>query len=824
MKRIKQHGPTIDDVKHSIEFASGETQDGASTTDQYKYIPVEVLGRRGYGKEPSWSQIPEMPFSEFIAGIRKRNWQHPSFDAKAGRWDVVIYEDSGRFLRPVFPGYRALVTRPDGSQAWANLPWPGQETYPYDYMSGGGPGGVWRFKRDAGKPRTVADWGYNQAFREIFAAYEPRLTAKGRKQWSEMVVLNHKERGMWDCPGEKLLGVSFRRTTPEISLAGFWDKLPAMAFLGFSLTFVFIAIGLGILKPRKQMPSDPLQAMEFAQSKAKARKDGKTDVRFSDVAGIESVKQDLMEIVSFLKDPSKASRTGAKAPKGVLLEGPPGTGKTLIAKAVAGEAAVPFYQMSGSEFVEVIVGVGAARVRDLFKRARARAEVGGCIIFVDEIDAIGIKRADVGQETNEEREQTLNQLLTEMDGFASDSGVVFIAATNRADLLDPALLRAGRFDRKIRVQRPDEKGRLDILRVHARRFQLDPSVDLSQLARDLLGLSGAELENVLNEGALEAVRRMALHEQETGKSAGGPDCPSSITMGDLNHAVDRITQGVRRPPLVPAGPGAEERRLAHPQMRTFAATEAGRAVVATLLRDEHGRIESLERVSIVPRGSTLSRTIFARGTDEDYVVTTRGKLLDRLRALLAGRAAQEVVLGAATTYDAEALGAAVRVALKMVTSYGMGAGPLQRWAPVIEGQQPLMVSFDGDVLGTQAQVSDFPPSPEALHAAEREALQLVLACYGDALAILRSNKHILIPLMEELLIQEELTAESVRLLAMSRGGFRAVQEGTSGTGEWGQVALQASDDLLDTLCRELRALRSPQAPAKPVESVEQYLS
>jgi len=733
-----------------------------------------------------------------------------------------VYEDSGRMIRPVFPGYRVVVTREDGSQAWCNLPRAGQEAFLEDYMSGGGPGGVWRLKRSLGRPVSVQDWGYNQVFQEIFAAYEPRLTPKGKRQWQTKVVLDHRQRDLWDCPAEGTLAVHFTRTNPEFSLQPLVDKLPAVAFMTFAFTFVFGAIAYGIFRTKKQMPSDPLQAMEFAQSKAKARKDGQTEVRFEDVAGIETVKEDLMEIVSFLKDPAKASRLGAKAPKGVLLEGPPGTGKTLIAKAIAGEAGVPFYQMSGSEFVEVIVGVGAARVRDLFKRARARADMGGCIIFVDEIDAIGIKRAGVGQETNEEREQTLNQLLTEMDGFASDTGVVFIAATNRADLLDPALLRAGRFDRKVRVTRPDERGRLAILRVHARRFQLHDSVDLPQLARDLLGMSGAQLENVLNEGALEAIRRMGLWEEANpGRRAGdSPDCPTSITAADVDQAVDRITQGVRRPSLVPGGAANGDRRRANPQMRALAATEAGKAVVALSLRQEHGRLEELERISVVPRGFTLSRAVFARGTDEDYAVTTKGKLLDRLRALLAGRAGQEVLLGEATTYDAESLEVALMMALKMVSSYGFG-GELYRWAPSLPtfDNSAFIAAFDGDILGHLAQETNFPPSDGTLHRVKQDTLRTLLGAYGDAVGTIRANRALADDIAAELLVHEELDARAIEEIVARHGGIRRAAGGeageageggpgeagpgvgAAGTGDWGRQALETGADDLARLIR-----------------------
>ena len=740
-----------------------------------------------------------MPLTTFLRGLRQRNWQHPSYVPQSQPWQLDIYEDAGRLLRPIFPGFRVLVTKSDGSQFWVPVTRPGKSTVRLeDTMAGGGPGGVWGVRRGSEGGRAgPADVGYHMVFEEIFNAFEPRLTAKGRAMWDKYLMIDHTKPGLWDCPGENLLKVQFARTRPEFSLAGFWDKLPSILFIGFAFSFTFVAIGLGIFKPRKQMPSDPLQAMEFAQSKAKARKDGATDVAFDDVAGIDNVKADLLEIVAFMKDPKGAGgRAGARAPKGVLLEGPPGTGKTLIAKAVAGEAGVPFYQMSGSEFVEVIVGVGAARVRDLFKRARARAEAGGCVIFVDEIDAIGIKRADVGQETNEEREQTLNQLLTEMDGFASDSGVMFIAATNRADLLDPALLRAGRFDRKVRVQRPDEKGRLAILKVHARRFNLAPDVDLEQLARDLLGLSGAELENVLNEGALEAVRRLAL--AESAKDISGEDL---VTRRDLDAAVDRITQGVRRPALVPGGVATSDLRQSHPQMRAFAVTEGGRAVVASVLRQVHGHLEPLERVSVVPRGSTMARCVFARGTDEAYVVTRRGKLLDQLVVLMSGRVAQEELLGYAATYDVEAMAEANRLALKMATAYGMEGSSFQvgssipRWAPPPSALTGGITNqlFDGDTFGLQAQEANVPPSDESVFRANQAALRLLLEAEAVARATVRANREVVQDVVMALLEKEELRNDDLVAIATQRGGFREMETETETArpGSWGWEALRA---------------------------------
>jgi len=458
-------------------------------------------------------------------------------------------------------------------------------------------------------------------FEQLFEAYEQRLSPKALQDVSRNGWTKRARGAAYDCPADRHLNISFNYTPPEITLHGVWEMLPAVAFYAFGMSFLAAALAIGIFRPRKQMPTDMFQAMEFAQSKGTARKDGMTDVKFADVGGLGPTIHEMMDVVQFLKDPAKYAALDARPPKGILLSGDPGVGKTLVAKAIAGEAGVPFYQMAGSEFVEAIVGVGAARVRDLFRRARAQAP---CIIFVDEIDALGIRRAAAGVKTNEEREQTLNQLLSEMDGFKTDSGVVFVAATNRPDLLDAALVRAGRFDRKIVIRRPDEAGREEILHIHARRHVLSPSVNLAQLAKDLPGLSGAELGNVLNEAALEAVRRDG-HE---------------IIPEDVYGAVDRVLQGIRRPSLPDR----------FPIKRSMAAHEAGTAIIATLLYRKSGKIEPVERISIVPRGRDWSRTIYARGKDEDYVIMTKGRLMDRVRVILAGRAAEEVMFGVPSTY------------------------------------------------------------------------------------------------------------------------------------------------------------------------------
>ena len=332
------------------------------------------------------------------------------------------------------------------------------------------------------------------------------------------------------------------------------------------------------------------------------------EVTLEDAGGLENIVEDLNEVIAFLKNPESFKRLGAKPPKGLLMEGGPGVGKTLIAKAIAGEAEVPFYSMSGAEFVEIIVGVGAARVRDLFKRARLNAP---CLIFVDEIDALGTKRAAAGTRGTEEHEQTLNQLLTEMDGFTPDTGVAFIGATNRADLLDPALMRPGRFDRKVTVPQPGIDARAKILQIHLAKRNVDPDIDTLQLAKNLPGLS-AELANICNEAAAVAVRRGA----------------DRIETSDVMEATDRVTNGLRHP--IPN----KDNDVVHRMTRH----ELGHALVATVLYEANGLIEPVERVSIIPRGRDPTQTTYNRKRDEDYLFPTRARLLERVQVLLAGRA------------------------------------------------------------------------------------------------------------------------------------------------------------------------------------------
>ncbi|KAL2926539.1 putative inactive ATP-dependent zinc metalloprotease FTSHI 1 chloroplastic [Bienertia sinuspersici] len=416
-------------------------------------------------------------------------------------------------------------------------------------------------------------------------------------------------------------------------------------------------------RPKNFKKWDIWQGIDFSQSKPQARVDGSTGVTFADVAGVEEAVEELQELVNYLKNPDLFDKMGIKPPHGVLLEGPPGCGKTLVAKAIAGEAGVPFYQMAGSEFVEVLVGVGSARIRDLFKRAKVNKP---SVIFIDEIDALATRRQGIFSDSTDslynastqERETTLNQLLIELDGFDTGKGVIFLGATNRMDLLDPALLRPGRFDRKIRVQPPNAKGRLDILKVHARKVKLSPSVDLSSYANDLPGWTGARLAQLLQEAALVAARKE--HEE--------------VEQSDVDDAVDRLTIGPRRVGI----------ELGHQGQCRRAATEVGTAITSHLLRKlEFAEVERCDRVSINPRGQTLSQVVFHRLDDEHYMFERRPQLLHRLQVFLGGRAAEEVIYGRDTSIASVSyLADANWLARKIITIWNL-ENPM-----VIHGEPP----------------------------------------------------------------------------------------------------------------------------------------
>ncbi|RUM42984.1 MAG: cell division protein FtsH, partial [Desulfurobacterium sp.] len=397
------------------------------------------------------------------------------------------------------------------------------------------------------------------------------------------------------------------------------------------------------LSMMRQMSAGSNKALSFARSRAKVFIDNKPKVTFKDVAGIDEVKEEVAEIVDFLKNPKKYQQLGGRIPKGILLAGAPGTGKTLLAKAIAGEANVPFLSVSGSEFVEMFVGVGASRVRDLFEQAKKHAP---CIVFIDEIDAVGRKRGAGFTGGHDEREQTLNQLLVEMDGFESSEGIIVIAATNRPDILDPALLRPGRFDRQIYVPLPDVKGRLEILKIHTKDKPLADDVDLEVIARSTPGFSGADLANIVNEAALIAARK------NHGK----------ITMEDFEEAKDKVTMGIERKSMV----------LSEEEKVTTAYHEAGHTLVAKLLPNA----DKVHKVTIIPRGKALGIT--QQLPEEDKYTYTKDYLLDRLCVLFGGRVAEELALGTISTGAGNDIERATEIARRMVAEWGMSdiLGPM----------------------------------------------------------------------------------------------------------------------------------------------------
>jgi len=459
------------------------------------------------------------------------------------------------------------------------------------------------------------------------------------------------------------------------------------------------------------------QALNFGKSKARFQMEAKTGITFNDVAGIDEAKEELEEVVTFLKQPERFTAIGARIPKGVLLVGSPGTGKTLLAKAIAGEAGVPFFSISGSEFVEMFVGVGASRVRELLKKAKQNAP---CLIFIDEIDAVGRQRgAGIGG-GNDEREQTLNQLLTEMDGFEGNTGIIIIAATNRPDVLDSALLRPGRFDRQVIVDAPDLKGRLEILQVHSRNKKIDSSVSLEAVARRTPGFTGADLANLLNEAAILTARRRK----------------DAITLLEIDDAVDRVVAGMEGTPLV----DSKSKRL-------IAYHEVGHALLATLLK-EH---DPLQKVTLVPRGQARGLTWFT--PNEEQGLVSRSQLLARITATLGGRAAEEIVFGKGevTTGAGQDLQQLTGLARQMVTKFGMSdLGPLS-----LENQTNEV--FLGRDWMTKAEYSE-----EIAARIDAQVREIITHCYLMALRLLQENRILMDRLVDMLTEQETIEGDQFR--------------------------------------------------------------
>jgi cell division protease FtsH len=498
------------------------------------------------------------------------------------------------------------------------------------------------------------------------------------------------------------------------------DNVLLRALSSFLIPFLLL-VGLFFLLRRAQGgPGN--QAMNFGKSKARVQMEPQTQVTFGDVAGIDQAKLELAEVVDFLKNADRFTAVGAKIPKGVLLVGPPGTGKTLLARAVAGEAGVPFFSISGSEFVEMFVGVGASRVRDLFEQAKSNAP---CIVFIDEIDAVGRQRGAGLGGGNDEREQTLNQLLTEMDGFEGNTGIIIIAATNRPDVLDAALLRPGRFDRQVVVDRPDYAGRLEILNVHSRGKTLSADVDLEKIARRTPGFTGADLSNLLNEAAILAARRNL----------------TEISMDEVNDAIDRVL----------AGPEKKDRVMSEKRKQLVAYHEAGHALVGALMPD----YDPVQKISIIPRGRAGGLTWFTPSEERmESGLYSRSYLHNQMAVALGGRLAEEIVFGEeeVTTGASNDLQQVARVARQMITRFGMS----EKLGPVALGRQQGNMFLGREIAAER----DF--SEETAATIDEEVRQLVDVAYRRAKDVLVTNRAVLDKLAQMLVERETVDAEELQ--------------------------------------------------------------
>ncbi len=551
------------------------------------------------------------------------------------------------------------------------------------------------------------------------------------------VIANTKVQGKLRTAITKEVGGSirtypeFRVTFPEglidgEILAGWSDKgiecsfeedtTPWLQFLFTSLPWIFL-IFLWIFMMR-QMQGGQRGVFSFGKSRAKLLTGGKVQVSFNDVAGADEAKQELQEIIDFLKDPGKFQKLGGRIPKGVLLLGPPGTGKTLLARAVAGEAGVPFFNLAGSDFVEMFVGVGASRVRDLFDQGKNNAP---CIIFIDELDAVGRHRGAGLGGGHDEREQTLNQLLVEMDGFESNEGVILISATNRPDVLDPALLRPGRFDRQVVVDLPDVKGREGILQVHTRNIPLEKDVDLKLVAKTTPGLSGADLANIVNESALLAAR----FDRE------------KVTMADIEESKDKVMMGAERKSMV----------ISDDEKRQIAFHEAGHALVGKLVPGS----DPVHKVTIIPRGHTLGTTHYLP-IDERHI-HSKDYLLGVIKHLMAGRGAEKLIFGIVTTGGGDDIQRATEIARKMVQDWGMS----ERIGPLYYGQEQEEI-FLGRAIARNKERSE-----KMAELIDEEVRRIVEACEEEVDRLLEENEEDLKNLAETLLEYEILSGSEIDL-------------------------------------------------------------
>ena len=573
------------------------------------------------------------------------------------------------------------------------------------------------------KPLTineVAQAVQNGEVARIIIESDDTITVVYTNGTEEEGVASRKESNATLVEQLSSLGVTMEQLAPEnviieVRAPSVWGGVASAAlyllpilFMGGVLWFIF-----------RQAQGSNNAAMSFGKSRARMFSGEHPTVTFADVAGIEESKQELSEIVEFLKEPQKFIQLGARIPKGVLLVGPPGTGKTLLAKAVSGEAGVPFFSISGSEFVEMFVGVGASRVRDLFDQAKRHSP---CIIFVDEIDAVGRQRGAGLGGSHDEREQTLNQMLVEMDGFDTDTNVIIIAATNRPDILDPALLRPGRFDRRVTLDRPDVKGREAILKVHVKGKPLDPEADLATIARGTPGFVGADLENLVNEGAILAARRNK----------------KSIGQSELEEAIERVVMGPER----------KSRLISDEEKRIIAYHEAGHAIVANAIAEA----DPVQKVTIVGRGQAGGVTWFR--PDEDRILMSRKKMLATLAMALGGRAAEELIFDDITSGASNDIEQVTRMARAMVTRLGMSV----EMGTMTYGQKEEMI-FLGREISEQRDYSE-----AVAEQIDREVRKIVEDAYKQAKALVKKYRKQLDLIAQKLLEVESINREDFEVL------------------------------------------------------------
>jgi cell division protease FtsH len=538
--------------------------------------------------------------------------------------------------------------------------------------------------------------------------------AEGTFRDGKQFVVNVGDRG----PSESLLVTLEKQPATKVVFEQ--NNSPGIWSLLIQTLFPVILVLLAFFFIMQQTQGSGNRVMQFGRSRAKLHTDDRKRVTFDDVAGIEEVKEELVEIVDFLKHPKRYMELGARIPKGVLLSGHPGTGKTLLAKAVAGEAGVPFFSISGSDFVEMFVGVGASRVRDLFEQAKKNSP---CIVFIDEIDAVGRQRGAGYGGGHDEREQTLNQLLVEMDGFGANEGIIIMAATNRPDVLDPALLRPGRFDRQIVLDRPDLKGRLAIFKVHAKGKPLDTDVDLEVLAKRTPGFTGADIANLMNESALLAARRRK----------------KKISHEDLEDAIDRVMAG---------GPEKKSRVMSEKERKVTAWHEAGHAVVGHML----AHMDPLHKITIIPRGRALGYTMFL--PVEDRYNITKSELQDRMAMALGGRAAEEITFGEITSGAHDDIERTTGMARRMVTEWGMS----EKLGPLTFGTKQEEVFLGRDI----ARHRNYSEDVAAL--IDEEVRAFVHDAHERAKSILIEHQAALDKLSEMLLEKETLDGKELEEL------------------------------------------------------------